>query len=194
MQTYDFVHLSLYALGGKIKGSTKLQKTVYFIGVMTKTVEELGFYPHFYGPYSDEVASAAARLQGLGFLERTPVRGYGCGSGGFEVVRYDYALNKEGRQIAKEKTAQYPTLWKKILKAVSVLKRVGDQDYMKLSVAAKTYFMLCGKSALPGQKQTATMEELVKLAKKFGWKVSEKEVKEAANLLQKIKLVTVTGS
>jgi uncharacterized protein YwgA len=183
MQTYDFVHLSLYALGGKIKGSTKLQKTVYFIGVMTETVEELGFYPHFYGPYSDEVASATARLQGLGFLERT-----------FKVVRYDYALNKEGRQIAKEKTTQYPTLWKKIQKAVSVLKRVGDQDYMKLSVAAKTYFMLCGKSALPGQKQTATMEELVKLAKKFGWKVNEKEVKEAANLLQKIKLVTVTGS
>ena len=183
MQTYDFVHLSLYALGGKIKGSTKLQKTIYFIGVMTETVEELGFYPHFYGPYSDEVASAAARLQGLGFLERT-----------FEVVRYDYALNKEGQQIAKEKTTQNPTLWKKIQKAVSVLKRVGDQDYMKLSVAAKTYFMLCGKSALPGQKQTATMEELVKLAKKFGWKVNEKEVKEAANLLQKIKLVTVTGS
>ena len=30
METYDFVQLTLLAMGGEIKGKTKLQKMVYF--------------------------------------------------------------------------------------------------------------------------------------------------------------------
>jgi len=56
MNTYDFVHLALYAMGGEIRGKTKLQKTIYFLGRLSNHIDELGYNPHFYGPYSSEVA------------------------------------------------------------------------------------------------------------------------------------------
>ena len=37
MTPYDFVQLTLYAAGGKIRGKTRLQKTVYFLGLLTET-------------------------------------------------------------------------------------------------------------------------------------------------------------
>jgi hypothetical protein len=54
-----------------------------------------------------------------------------------------------------------------------------------LSVAAKTYFML-------GQRQgSAKLEDLVALAREFGWLVTPAEVKEAAGFLGALGLVTL---
>ena len=68
MSPYDFVHLSFLAVGDEIHGRTKLQKTVYFLGVLSNKLSELGYRPHFYGPYSDAVASSVNRLKSLGFV------------------------------------------------------------------------------------------------------------------------------
>ncbi len=70
MNTYDFVHLTLAAMGGEIQGRTKLQKTVYFLGVITDSLDGLGYRPHFYGPYSFEVADAIDQLKSLGFVDQ----------------------------------------------------------------------------------------------------------------------------
>ncbi len=70
MNTYDFVQLALYSLGGEIKGRTKLQKTIYFLAITSGAdPHEFGFGPHFYGPYSEEVADAVDRLKSLGFVD-----------------------------------------------------------------------------------------------------------------------------
>jgi HD superfamily phosphohydrolase len=69
MSPYDFVHLTCHALGGEIKGRTKLQKTDYFLGVLTDSLPELGYRPHFYGPYSAEVAGAVGKLRARGFVD-----------------------------------------------------------------------------------------------------------------------------
>jgi uncharacterized protein YwgA len=183
MNTYDFVHLALHALGGEIKGKTKLQKTIYFLGVMTGRVKELGFHAHFYGPYSEEVACAIDRLKALGFIDQTLASGGAVDDRGFEVARFDFRLNDSGRRVAESKLSAYDEEWKKLVGACSVLKRVGDQDYMKLSIAAKTYFMLGER------KGEATMKELADLSKKFGWSVSAEQALEAARLLETLKLV-----
>ena len=155
MDANDFVLLALHATGGEIRGKTKLQKTVYFLGVMTGHLDDLGYRAHFYGPYSDEMADAARRLRSVGFIDQS-VAGMGSVDRlGFEVSRTDYALNKDGKQIAQAKAAAMPEFWKKLQRAAEALRKAGDLDYMKLSIAAKTYFLL-GE-----MKGKATMAELV---------------------------------
>jgi len=186
-KAYDFVHLALHAMGGEIQGRTKLQKTVYFLGVMTDHLEELGYGAHYYGPYSAQVAQAADRLVSLGFVDLSVSGTGGIDSRGFEVARYDYKLNDEGKRVAELKKERFPGEWQKIQEAAQRLGRAGEQDYMSLSIAAKIHFML-------GEKQgKATLGELSEYAQKFGWAVSADEAREAAQFLQKIDLVQLVG-
>ncbi|MGB2988124.1 MAG: hypothetical protein WBE26_19830 [Phycisphaerae bacterium] len=182
MNAYDFVHLAFLAVGGEIRGKTRLQKTIYFLGVLTKSVDELGFHAHYYGPYSEEVADAMGRLTVLGFVDQNVVGGGAVNEFGFEVARYDYRLNEDGRAIAEWKAKQHPDEMQKLRDAAEKLKWAGDLDYMKLSVAAKTYFML-------ETKERATMAELTKQARRFGWRVSEDEVRKAGEYLSQLGLV-----
>jgi hypothetical protein len=185
MNTYDFVHLALYAMGGKIRGKTKLQKTIYFLGRLSNHIDELGYNPHFYGPYSSEVAEAANRLRSIGFLEQSVASGGAFDSRGFEVARWDFALDEEGRKVAELKARKNRDVWRKIEKASAVLKEAGDMDYQRLSIGAKTDFLL-------GQKGgRAKIKDLEKLASRFGWTVKKPEIVESAKFLEKIGLVKV---
>jgi uncharacterized protein YwgA len=186
MDPYDFVHLALLAVGGEIRGKTKLQKTVYFLGVISGHLEELGY--HFYGPYSEEVADAVDRLVAVGFVDREIRGGSGVDEFGFEVYRYDHRLNPDGAAVAKTKAAQWPEFWQTLKHAAEGLKKAPHVDYMKLSIAAKTYFMLGEKKA------PATMTELSDLAKRFGWSVTANQVRDAANYLSTLGLVDLTQS
>jgi uncharacterized protein YwgA len=185
MSPYDFVHLVLYAMGGEVRGKTKLQKTAYFAGLLSGTVDELGYRPHFYGPYSAEVAGAVNRLRALGFATQTVVSGGAVDQAGFEVARYDLRLTDEGMKVAQAKAEQHPGKWEKIKKAAEALNAAQEQDYLKLSIAAKTYFML-------GQKKGfVKLGDLATLAKEFGWLVTPVQVQEGAQFLQSLGLVTL---
>jgi hypothetical protein len=59
---------------------------------------------------------------------------------------------------------------------------------MKLSIAAKTYFMLGEK------KGPATHEELARLAHRFGWEVSPEQIREAARYLHQLDLVQLSAN
>ncbi len=183
METHEFVLLALQAVGGEIRGKTKLQKTVYFLGILTDQLDDLGYRAHFYGPYSDEVAEAVTVLKTIGVIDQN-VLGAGTVNGaGFEVKRYDFRLNEQGERLAAVKAKKYPDLWKRLQAAVETFSRAGDLDYMPLSIAAKTYFML-------GQeKEEATEAELAALAPRFGWRVTAKEIHSAAQYLKKLGLV-----
>lgn len=85
--------------------------------------------------------------------------------------------------VAEQKKRTHSTEWKRLEKAAAVLKKARNEDYVKLSIAAKTYFML-------GQKKgNATKAELATLASKFGWSVTKEQVDEAAQYLKSIGLV-----
>ncbi|MGB2780353.1 MAG: hypothetical protein WBD63_02605, partial [Phycisphaerae bacterium] len=76
MDATNFVLLALHAVGGEIQGKTKLQKTIYFLGVMTGHLDDLGYRAHYYGPYSDDVADAVSRLRSVDFVDQSAA---GCG-------------------------------------------------------------------------------------------------------------------
>lgn len=138
MNCYDFVHLVILAAGGKIEGRTKLQKIVYFAGVLTGDIKRLGYRPHYYGPYSPDVAGAVQELRGLKFLDQTILSRGAADENGFEKVRYDYVLTREGTELAKEKAAHHAVEWKRIAEAVAKLRSANVQDYVRLAIAAKT--------------------------------------------------------
>ncbi len=185
MNPYDFVQLSLLAVGDEIKGRTKLQKTIYFLGVLTGTLAELGYRPHFYGPYSDLVAASVNRLKALGFVTENTFGAGAVGSNGFEINRHDFRFTEEGKQIAQKKAEANPTDWQKIKAAADNILKAGDIDYMEMSVAAKTFFLLSsvGKAATP--------TEISDSATKLGWSPTPEEVKESINYLQSLGLVSI---
>lgn len=181
MKAYDFVHLVLYAVGGRLHGRTKLQKTVYFAGAITGDLADLGYRAHFYGPYSSDVAAAIEELRGLGFLRQTVTAGGAVDQRGFEVARYDYELTDEGRTVAEEKCRHNPEEWSRINEAMNRMVRARDEDYVKLSVAAKKHF-------LRQHSPATSSEELVRQTPDYGWQVSVEQFNEADTILNSMDL------
>lgn len=182
MDTRDYVSLTILALDGRIEGKTKLQKVIYFTGVLTNCLDELGYQAHFYGPYSDRVSAAVGQLKSAGVVEQN-VTDWGIDRSGFEIKRYDFRLSPVGAEYAKRLASRFTAEWKKIQKAITTYQEAGDVDYMALSIAAKTYVMLGQQNGKPSQA------DLVKLAPRFGWTVSEAQVQTAAEYLQKLGLL-----
>lgn len=185
MDTRDFVALTLLANGGEIHGKTKLQKLVYFVGVLTSTLKELGYRAHFYGPYSDDVANAVGQLKAVGVIDQN-VSDWGYVRSGFEVKRYDFRLTDAGNQFAQQIANRDEKTWTQIQSAIEIYSSAGDRDYMALSIAAKTYFMLGERNG------KASKADLVKLAERFGWIVQAEQVDDAAEYLQKLGLIKLT--
>jgi uncharacterized protein YwgA len=185
MKAYDFVHLALLAINEEIQGKTKLQKTIYFLGILTGSLNDLGYRPHYYGPYSAAVADAVNSLKAVGFISQSSL-GFGTvNDDGFEIARHDFNLTAEGRSIAEKKAAENPKVWEQIQKAVTSFKKAGDLDYMKMSVAAKTIFMLREKKA------AATPVELSESAKALGWNPTAAEISESTKFLESLGLVSL---
>lgn len=186
MEAKDFVQLSLLAMGGEIQGKTKLQKTVYLLALMTDLLDDLGYRAYYYGPYSDDVADAVGWLKTIGAVDQSSSGVGAVDHSGFEIRRHDFRLNEQGRRFAEATARRHPQLWETLKRAASVLRQAGDLDYMAMSIAAKTRFML------DEHKGEASQEELARLAPKFGWKVTPKQIQDAASYLQRLGLVDLT--
>ena len=183
MDTRDFLQLALLACDGEIKGKTMLQKMLYFLGLLTDCAGNLGYRAHFYGPYSDEVNHALTYLKTIDVLDESVTPWGAVDQSGFEVRRYDFRLNAQGRKLAELKARQNPEMWTKITAAREKLSQAGKMDYVSLSIAAKTYFML-------GEKRgPATESDLVALAPRFGWSVTPAQIRDAATYLSRLGLV-----
>lgn len=177
----DVLLLSYKAFGGSIRGKTMLQKRIYFLTVMLDA--DLGYGPHYYGPYSSAVAAANLDLKTLGYLEESS-SGWGVDHRGFEIARYDYTLTEDGKATAELKARKHPDLWNKVERASSIIQQAGDLSYMELSIAAKAYYVLTSLS------RKATLDEIRELMPKFGWSVSKDELKKASAFLERVDLVT----
>lgn len=182
MNANDFVTMTLLAVDNPVRGKTKLQKTVYLLGALTECLDDLGYRPWFYGPYSDDVDAAVTWLKSIGAVDQN-ISSWGVDQSGFEVRRHDFQLNARGKKLADSTAQRYPDLWPKLQVFAKRLKEAGEIDYMEMSVAAKTYFMLGRKS------WRASMSELAELAPRFGWQVAPKQVENAAKYLSRLGLV-----
>jgi uncharacterized protein YwgA len=177
----DYILLGYKAFDGSVRGKTMLQKRMYFLSVILNV--DLGFGPHYYGPYSSAVASANIELKSLGFLQGYSA-GWGVDHRGFEMARYDYFLSEEGKEFADAKAEVNAEIWYNVQKAAEVIKKAGDLNYMELSIAAKAYF------ALTKLRGSASLDEIHDLLPQFGWNISKEELEKATSFLEKAGLVT----
>ncbi|MBZ5704754.1 MAG: hypothetical protein LAN63_05325 [Acidobacteriia bacterium] len=179
MNASQFVLSLIHACGNKVNGRTFLQKTGYFVSLLTGLPVDLRYHAHYYGPYSATMDGTLTQLSNLGFVEEAST-GFGVVSGGFEMRRYDYCLTKDGEEICKPllNTPEYNA----IAEAVRKIRDAGQPDYMELSIAAKAFFIL--------QKQGKGMtgSELLKEAGNFNWNIPEQSLVRAVEFLKRVQL------
>ena len=177
----DVLVLAYKAFEGDMRGKTLLQKRVYFLSVMLGI--DIGYEAHYYGPYSEKVASANAELKSLGYISESS-SAWGYDQRGFEMARHDFKLTDLGARLADRKVEAQSKLWSKIQNAATIVRKAGDLDYMELSIAAKADYVL---NKLNGR---ATLEDIAGMLPKFGWSVKKEQLERATDFLAKTNLVT----
>lgn len=162
----------------KFIGKTLLQKTVFFLNELLGL--GIPFKPHYYGPYSSEVAIAIENLVALDFLKETE-ESFSVWNVWGEVKRYIYELTDEGREILKDIKKQ--SEYNEILKKLNTIGTFSEsKDYNKLSKAAKIYHIVKAKGEI-------TKSDIKKEASKLGWSLKGEEINETASFLKNLNLV-----
>jgi uncharacterized protein YwgA len=179
MNSAQFLLALIGASGGKIQGRTLLQKQAFFVAQLAGIDPGLAFDAHFYGPYSSTVDNTIGQLKSLGFVKEETTE-FGVISGGFEMRRYDYQLTDQGREVS-EKLKLLP-YYKKIDEAVAKIAKAGNPDYIELSIAAKSYFIL------KKEKRPMSSSEITLQAGKFNWNLGVDSVQKAVNFLKSVGL------
>ena len=186
MLSRNVVLLTLEAFGGGTTGKTLLLKRMFFLGEILG--RNFGYRPHYYGPYSDDIAADITILKNYGLIE-AKTNEYGvAGVGGFEVRRFDYCLTEEGRKAVQWLKGGYPEEAKKIEDAAFCIQKAGEIDYMDLSIAAKAYFIL------KKNQQPMAPREIAAEARNFSWHVEDPQIKSAVGFLEKLGMVTTAAS
>jgi uncharacterized protein YwgA len=179
------VLLAVEQVGNRPNGKTYLQKLCYFVQRLTS--KPLGFRAHYYGPYSDQVSAELSFLSAAGLLCEVR-RGSGiAGSGGWEIARYDYSLTDQGREALAQIVGQLQDA-EGIRAAIGRVLAAGDNDYVDLSFAAKTDWIL------ESEHGAMTPEGIAKAATRFNWNVSGTDVQKAATFLSNLGLVQLSPS
>jgi len=189
MNIREMMLLMFGEFGHPIKTRTAAVKYAYFLGELLNR-KDLGYRPHFYGPYSDEIADSLGELVSLGLVEEHQT-GLGPDNRGFERRRYEYELTKAGEKaISEVRRSCLPSEVEEITQKVALLRRAAKgMDYMSLSCAAKAHFLL--KKVAP---RHMTASEIKKEAKKFQWDLPEQSVGQCADLLVSLGLASKSRS
>lgn len=172
----------LRAAGGEIQGKTVLQKLAYFLGV--KEGRNLEFAPHFYGPYSRKIEYALDILTYSGDIMETTTQ-LGVNLEGWPVKETTYALTSQGQEYAESAVGEYPETEKL---ASDLVERARGWDRglspQPLSLAAKVHFLCHRPGTMP------SVAELERAAGKVGWKLGERDIRSALELLRHLELVS----
>ncbi|RJP94109.1 MAG: hypothetical protein C4518_04050 [Desulfobacteraceae bacterium] len=180
MQPIDFVLFAHGAFSEGITGRTALQKIVYFLSVIMDV--NLGFNPHYYGPYSPKVAEANSELKELNYIKED-LSVYGYDHHGFEMTKYEYSLTEDGFKLLERKKKLFPTQWEKISKIADTISKAGTMHYMELAMAAKAHIIIAREGS-PTNKETIKSK-----AKELGWSIDDSSLDNALTFLENIELV-----
>lgn len=179
-------HLVLWAIAeveGRPNGRTYLQKMCYFVGLILGL--DLGYRAHHYGPYSDLVSAEISFLVANGYAFESAKR-FGVADGqGWEITRRDYELTERGREGVRWLDARHVDQARMVRAAIERVKQAGDLNYVGLSFAAKTFWIL-SHAGVP-----TTPDRVQEKAKDFRWQVDTKDITSAAEFLQRLNLATV---
>jgi len=159
-----------------LNGRTLLQKKVYFVSILTSI--DLGYEPHYYGPYSAKIADTLNVMVSNEFI-RESIEVFQSTTNAFgERRRHSYSLTDDGLKVLGNRQGDN--------RIVEALKQVnGDpisNDFDLLSVAAKVHFIANGRADI-------TASEIKGLAKEYGWELTESRIDKGLSYLVRLNLV-----
>lgn len=181
MQVRDFVVLSYGALG-EIKGKNSLQRGVYYLSVTTGA--NLGFGPHYYGPYSGKVANANSELSSLNYIKEEIILD-SAAQLGYRVAQHNYSLNEDGQKLFHRKMKLFPKEWNAIAKFSKIIKAEGNINYTELLLVTKVFFKQKREKAL------INAEIIKKTVGALGITIYDSELSKAVKFLEKLNLISV---
>ena len=174
MNPEDAVLLLIHANRGRVDGRTTIQKLAYFTQLLVPLSRKLQFRPHFYGPYSAELAGLLNSLVGIRFLGIEAVRTIR------QRVMYSYSLTPDGEDFVHKFAQQ-----EQAGKIVEVLETCQNETGLNpdvLSFAAKADYILRQK------RKSYTSPQVIAEGKKLGWNLTDQQVRDGVKLLQALKL------
>jgi len=180
MEVKDVVLTVVSHEGGSFTGNTLLQKKIFFLNEGLSM--GISFKPHYYGPYSEEVASEINTLVGLNFLSKS-AETFPSNNIWGEIRRYTYELTEEGEEILGE--IKNESEHEKIIEFLNKMGRFSEAgNYNKLSKAAKVFHIV-------KRKKEVTKNKIREEANKLGWRLNSGEVEEVTSFLADMGFVKI---
>ncbi len=181
MDVYDTIYAILDANDNTIRGRTVIQKIVYLSSKKIPNLDVPPYKAHYYGPFSRGLGWALETMVSCYFLyEDIPP--------GSMYEGYKYRLTKDGQEIAKISKEKNGDMFERIAEIVKVCRDFCDLKSAPLSYASKIHYLLNSHESSVGM----SFPDAVEYAKKLQWKVSECNVGQGAELLERLELVTVS--
>lgn len=175
MQATETILAVLGSSAKPVEGRTAIQKLVYFCSI---DKADLGYRPHFYGPYSPMVARFLEDLLSLDFIEeesRVTLN---------DRILYTYNLTSDGFELAKNIQIREPKEYARIAKIVNTCEQIANNDFNVLSWAAKVYFIIQQKGT-----EISSRDQAVEMSRQFGWQLTPNEIDSGLELLFGLGLV-----
>jgi len=165
---------------GRLEGRTLLQKKLYFLSVLMR--KDFQFRPHYYGPYSENVADAVNTLVSAGFLKEHAAASSIPNVFG-ERRRYSYTMTPDGKQllefISSNKVDGFDK-WQEALRRLN--SREISSDFNLLSIAAKMHYILSEDKKLKANN-------ICNKAKELGWQITVEQIEKVAKDLISLDLI-----
>ncbi|NLM29590.1 MAG: hypothetical protein GX216_04050 [Methanomicrobiales archaeon] len=181
MDEFDGVLAMLNAAGGRIPGRTTIQKLGYFATLPDAI--RAHYRPHYYGPYSADIAGAIQTLISYGFIEErleTSVAPESAATPDWK--RYTYSLTTDGERLVQRLEKEHASEFREIEEIVSICRDTANLDSKTLSWAAKIHYI----QAL--EKKDMSHSEIRETARTLNWDLTEDQIERGVNLLKNLQI------
>lgn len=164
-----------------LQGRTILQKKLYFFSVLKKI--DLGFGPHYYGPYSSWVAENLDILVSARFLKEV-TETFSTDRNIFgEIRRHTYSLTPDGDIIMDEiRQENGCESWEDVLKPLN--EHRSANDFNTLSIAAKVHYIV-------NRQGRTTTKQIQEVAKEYDWDIDDLQIENVRSFLEDLSLISV---
>ena len=178
---FDTIGLTLTANGGEIAGRTTLQKLIYFETVKIPEISPAGpYFAYFYGPFNRDVANSLERMVFYDILDERMT--------GTNHTSYVYKVSTKGTKIINKLADEFRQTLAKIKELIGTCDKCCGLDQNSLSFAAKVHYMRDTQKTIG---RSLSRDEIVRLGKSFGWKISKSDIEKGSELLEQLKLVKI---
>ena len=164
---------------------TVIQKLMYLSTL--KGLTKASFEPHYYGPYSTEVAATLQDLASTGLVDES-IQTWPSIGDPWEIRRYSYAVPTEvAKALEKGLLDEERNQAESMARLVEACEKRGALNPKSLSVATKILFIL-HETGRP-----LTESQIAANAESLGWKLSKEVIeKSVVGLLSDLSLVERT--